>query len=90
MPQNIKFYKLKLVHSFLSETTKLKNWLLNELIIYATDPIKSMRRMRMLTQLCETEAQLLKKIEDFQTDDPSDLTLYFLLPDIKNVCDRSA
>jgi len=44
----------------------------------------------MLTQLCETEAQLLKKIENFQTDDPGDLTSYFLFPDIKHVCDRSA
>jgi hypothetical protein len=90
MSSNIKFYKLTLVHNFLAESTKLKNQLLDELIIYATDPVKSMRRIRMLTQLCETEAQLLKKIENFQTDDPGDLTSHFLFPDINHVCDRSA
>jgi hypothetical protein len=90
MSSNIKLFKLDLVHSFLSESTSLKHQLLDELVIYATDPIIRTRRMRMLAQLCDYEAQILKKIENFQTDDPSDLNIHIFNSEIYHVCDRSA
>ena len=90
MSLNIKFFKLEFIRNFLSESTNLKCQLLDELIIYATDPTKRMRRMRMLAQLCEYEAQILKKIENFQTDDFDDLNIQVFISEMQNVCHRSA
>jgi hypothetical protein len=46
--------------------------LLAELINNATDPVKRMRRARMLSQLSMYESQIIKKIAELETDDVSD------------------
>jgi hypothetical protein len=90
MTPNIDFFKLNLTHSFLSECASLKQQLLDELIIYATDPIRRMRRMRMISQLCQYESQILQKIQNFSTDDVEDLQMSVIQQELKHVCDRSA
>ena len=89
MPFNIDFYKICLIQEFLSNSTSLKRDLLDTLIINGTDPIIRMRRMRMLTQLSEYESQILKKIQNFTTDDPNDLNS-FLISEMYHIADRSA
>lgn len=90
MAPNIDFFKLNFTHSFLSECSNLKQQLLDELIIYATDPVRRMRRMRMISQLCQYESQILQKIQNFSTDDVEDLQMFVIQQELKNVCDRSA
>lgn len=90
MSANIKLFKIKLIQNFLSASSEIRNQLLDELIIYATDPIKHMRRIRMLAQLSDYESQIVKKIENFTTDNPDDLNLSFLQFELQNVCNRSA
>lgn len=72
MKSNIKFYKLKLIKEFNEECEKSRQTLLDEMITYATDPIVYTRRMRMIQQLTEYQAQILKKIQNFETDDITD------------------
>lgn len=90
MTVNFKFYKLKLIHKFLSESAKLRQQLLDELIIYATDPVRHPRRIRMLSQLSDYESQILKKIESFEPDVVEDLDLGILKKEMYEVCHRSA
>lgn len=87
---NISYFKLQLVYDFLCESTSLKKQLLDELVIYATDSVRRMRRMRMLAQLCEYESQILKKIDDFHSLDPQDFDIGILKEELHNVCDRSS
>lgn len=75
MRSDIKFYKIKLLNNFLEKTNQARSRLLNELAINATDPTLYQRRLRMLTHLSEYEAQIIKKIQVFETDDPKDLSI---------------
>jgi hypothetical protein len=90
MTVNIEFFKLALTHSFLCESASMKQELLDELVIYATDPVRRMRRMRMISQLCKYESQIIQKIQNFSTNDATDLDLTTLKQELRNVCDRSA
>ena len=90
MTTNIELFKLELTHSFLCKSADIKQQLLDELIIYATDPARRMRRMRMISQLCNYESQVVQKIQNFSTDDVEDLQLSNFLKELHNVCNRSA
>jgi hypothetical protein len=90
MVQNLKFYKLKFIHDFLCESAKFKQQLLDELIIYGTDLVRYPRRIRMLSQLCEYESQILKKIEMFETNDVTDLELAIIRRELYDISNRSA
>jgi hypothetical protein len=90
MTTNIELFKLELTHSFLCKAAKEKQQLLDELIIYATDPVRRMRRMRMISQLCNYESQVVQKIQNFITDDIEDLKLNNFMQELHNVCNRSA
>ena len=90
MTVNIEFFKLELVHSFLCKSTDAKQQLLDELVIHATDPVLRMRRMRMISQLCNYESQVVQKIQNFSTDDVEDLQLSNFIKELDDVCNRSA
>ena len=72
MESNIKFYKLKFIKEFNDRCNWERNQLISEMIDHATDPTIVMRRIRMLEHLAEYQVQLLKKIQQFETDDPYD------------------
>jgi hypothetical protein len=90
MQPNIKYYKILLVNQFLQLTNQARTQLLDELAIYATDPTKYHRRFRMLTQLSQLENQIIKKIQDFETDDINDLSIDRICRSINVVLHRSA
>jgi hypothetical protein len=76
MTVNLKFYKIKLLEKFLKDTASERFKLLQELKVNATDPVLYKRRIRMLKHLSQFEFQILEKIDNFDTDDAEDLSLY--------------
>jgi len=70
------FLRLSMLRKFLSHSEKLKKNLLQELVARATDPVIRMRRFRMLRQLNLYESQIIKKIENLETDDSYDFVFY--------------
>jgi hypothetical protein len=72
MTVNIDYYKIKILKEFLHQTEQARTNLLNELIINATDPVIYKRRFRMLMHLGQYEIQIIKKIQEFDTDDVHD------------------
>lgn len=67
--------------------TKKRNDLLGDLVCYDGDTVRYKRRIRFLCQLAELESQLIKKISNFETDNPEDFnnTLAFILIEIDSV-----
>lgn len=91
MLPNEKILKISLARDFLNKTSEARQDLLNELIIYATDPVIFKRRLRMLSQLAEYEAQILKKIQLFELDNLDDFTLQFIImSELRSIIDRSS
>jgi hypothetical protein len=90
MTPNIELFRLELTYSFLCSSANIKQQLLDELIIYATDPVLRMRRMRMISQLCDYESQMLQKIQNFSTNNIEDLQPSIFLHELHDVCNRSA
>lgn len=91
MIPNHTFYKTVLVYDFLGEVAKVKQDLLNELLIYGSDPVVHMRRIRILAQLSEFESQVLYKIKNFQTNDPADYKLSNIYhQELQEICHRSS
>jgi hypothetical protein len=85
------FLRVRLLKEFLTHSAKLKNHLLHELIGRASDPTILRRRFRMLHQLSLYESQIIKKIENLQTDDPQDfLRGNYLKNEMHSVMDQSA
>lgn len=72
MSNNLKFYKIKLLTEFLKDTATARSQLLDELTVNATDSTIVKRRLRMLRHLSQYEDQIIKKIQDFETDDVED------------------
>jgi len=66
------FLRLRMLQCFLDHCHKLRNELVQDLKVYATDPTKRRRRFRMLRQLSLYESEIIKKIELLQTDQDSD------------------
>ena len=46
--------------------------LLQDLVAYTTDPVRYLRRIRMLAQLSQYEYELISKIDNFESQDSSD------------------
>lgn len=94
MKHNKTFFKLKVVNDFLKATSKVRNELLEECVGQGgTDAVVRMRRFRMLAQLSQFEADTIKKIYSFDSDDDVDtLThgLKLLLEEVNVVTNRSA
>jgi hypothetical protein len=90
MTPNIKYHKILLIKNFLEHTHQARNQLFDELVINATDPTLYHRRFRMLSQLSQFENQIIKKIQDFDTDDVNDLSMDMISRGIAAVLHKSA
>jgi hypothetical protein len=90
MNNGIKFFKLKLIKKIIKKTSEHRNILMQELVDNATDPIIVKRRIRMLKHLNSYESQLISKVQNFETDNVDDLTLFNFDPGIFAVVHRSA
>jgi aminoglycoside N3'-acetyltransferase len=90
MTSNIKFYKIKIIKKILAKTNQAQTQLLDELTANATDPIIVHRRIRMLKHLNLYENQLISKIQNFKTDDVSDLNMFNIDHYIDAIINRSA
>lgn len=73
MSCNINYYKIKTIKKLLTKTNEARTQLLDELLVNATDSTIVRRRIRMLKHLNLYENQLLVKIQNFETNDASDL-----------------
>ena len=87
---NNKFFKIRLLKEFLTETEKQKNILLNELIDQASNDVVASRRFRMLNELCEFESQIIQKIYYFETNDPEDFGIEIIQLGISKILNRAA
>jgi len=90
MQPNTKFYKIKILKEFLAETAKARQALLNELITNATDPVIVKRRYRMLRHLALYENQIIEKIQNFETDNVTDIVDSLDYANLSNILNRSA
>lgn len=72
MQANQTLLRIRMLDSFLKQVASHKQWLMNDLVKHATDSVIRMRRFRMLSQLCEYEAQVIQKIYNLETDNPLD------------------
>lgn len=85
------FLKLLTLNTFLQNVADHRAKLLIELKTYGCDPVRRMRRIRMLGQLSQYEADMIKKIDSFETDDPKEwLDSALLMKTIVEITDRSA
>jgi len=89
---NNKICKLASAKQFLEHSTKIKFQLFDELINGATNDIIFKRRFRMISQLDDFESQAIKKIYQFDSDNPEDYQqgLNRLLIELNNVTSRNA
>jgi hypothetical protein len=69
MKSGLEYFRIKLLQQFLSAVNDSRQSLLSDLANKATDPVIVMRRFRMLQQLADYEAQIVAKIQTFDTDD---------------------
>lgn len=83
------FFRIKLLKDLLQTTQTLRQQLLDELILNATDSVVSMRRYRMLSQLSLLESQLIEKIYNIDTDCEDDLRGFDYVSYIHYVTDRN-
>jgi hypothetical protein len=74
----------------LDAVAEAKQTLRREQVEQAADSVIQMRRFRMLHQLCDYESQIIKKIHQFQTDDPGDLLFNPFIDEIRHITNRSA
>lgn len=88
MTINLKFYKIKLLEKFLTDTANERAKLLDELKVNATNPTIVLRRYRMLKHLSMYETQIVEKIQNFDTDDIRDIQQVCF--DIDAIVHRSA
>lgn len=90
MSSNAKFYKIKIIKKLLTKTNQARTQLLDELIVNASDPTIVQRRIRMLTHLNLYENQLILKIQNFRTNEVSDINLLNIEYYINLIINRSA
>jgi hypothetical protein len=90
MSTNVKYYKIKIIKNLVDQATHLKNQLLDELVINATDPTIVKRRIRMLQHISQYESQLILKIQSFETEDLSDINLDVVCQELETISNRSA
>ena len=85
------FLKLLTLNTFLETVAEHRAELLKELKDYGCDPVRRMRRIRMLCQLSQYEADMIKKIDSFESDDPKEwLDTGVLMSTLDQVTNRSA
>jgi hypothetical protein len=90
MNSNALFYKIKIIKKLLTKTNQARTQLLDELIVNASDPTIVQRRIRMLKHLNLYENQLLDKIQNFKTNEVSDLNFRSIEHYVDLIINRSA
>lgn len=90
MTDSVKFFKIKLIKKIIACTKQVRENLFSELLDNATDPIIVKRRLRMIRHINLYENQLIKKIEQFETNDVNDLIDFDPWVSIKDIVNRSA
>lgn len=90
MSSNAKFYKIKIIKKLLTKTNRARTQLLDELIVNASDPTIVQRRIRMLKHLNLYENQLIDKIQNFKTNEVSDLNFIYIEHYVDLIINRSA
>lgn len=91
MSINHVFYKNHLVAEIEKQVSITRQQLTDELIAAGSDPVVYKRRFRMLQQLNAWHAQIIIKLFNFETDDPSDyLELRYFQVDLFSVVSRNA
>jgi hypothetical protein len=84
------FLKLLTLNTFLETVAEHRAELLKELKDYGCDPVRRMRRFRMLCQLSQYEADMIKKIDSFESDDLKEwLDIGLLLSSLDHITNRS-
>lgn len=88
---NSVFLKILILDTFVKAVIERREILLDELKTYGCDPVRRMRRIRMLSQLAYHESETIKKINNFESDDIDDWRGFqILIDELDNVIDRSA
>ena len=90
MSSNAKLYKIKIIKKLLTKTNRARTQLLDELIVNASDPTIVQRRIRMLKHLNLYENQLIDKIQNFKTNEVSDLNFIYIEHYVDLITNRSA
>ena len=73
------FSKTQLIYDISTFIKDQRELVLKDLVAYTKDAVRYKRRIRMLIQLADYEKQILRKISDFETDDPTDFERYTAL-----------
>ena len=68
------FYKSKLMFDTVTLIAHERQPVLRDLIAYSNDPVRYARRFRTLAQLSQYEHDIIIKIQNFETNDPADLS----------------
>lgn len=87
---NTTILKLDLTKQALDQFFLTRQSLLDDLIIYATDPVVVKRRFRMLRQLSLYEAQILNKIYSFDSENINDFSIDHIKHELSYVINKSA
>lgn len=90
MIRQVNYYKIKTTKKLIEIANNHRNKLLTELVDYATDPVIVTRRLRMLSQLSQIEAQLILKIQAFETDDVNDFDADIFFIEIAQITNRNS
>jgi hypothetical protein len=90
MQLNITILKLNLTKQALDQFFLARQSLLDDLIVYATDPTMVKRRFRMLKQLSLYESQILNKIHSFDSEDINDFSIEHIKYELNHVINKSA
>jgi hypothetical protein len=90
MQLNITILKLNLTKQALDQFFLARQSLLDDLIVYATDPTMVKRRFRMLKQLSLYESQILNKIHSFDSEDINDFSIEHIKHELNHVINKSA
>ena len=72
------FYKTRTIYYISEHIADRRLSLLKDLVAYTNDPVRYKRRFRILVQLANYEKNILEKIENFITDQQSDIDIDML------------
>lgn len=89
---NYKLNRTLLLRKLLDLVNNKKKILFDELVDNLSDDTIFKRRLRMIQQLSHYESQIVEKIRNFKTDDPSDIdsVATVIKYEIETVANRSA
>lgn len=69
------FHKTRLVYQVLTLISQARHKLLEDLVAYSNDPVRFMRRLRILQNLAQYESQFLTSMRHFESDNAEDFDI---------------